>query len=199
MDLNDGSIAIVTIGAEDSGSPAAIDVMTAAGITVSVGHTAPTASQAQAAFDAGANMVTHLYNATDHPAAREPGLVGTALMRPDVRVGLIADLVHVHRTMLKMAFELKGPGGVVLVTDAIAWRAGKFDGRTVSIRNGAPCRALRHFSACCDRGRNGDPGSRSRSDRPRSYPSRPPGRPCGTRPTDPAAAGDLGARRAVLG
>lgn len=138
LGLDDGSIAIVTIGAEDQASPAAIEVMTAAGITVSIGHTAPTAAQAQAAFDAGATMVTHLYNATDHPAAREPGLVGTALMRPDVRVGLIADLVHVHRTMLKMAFELKGPGGVVLVTDAIAWQAGTFDGRSVTIRNGAP-------------------------------------------------------------
>jgi N-acetylglucosamine-6-phosphate deacetylase len=138
VDFSDGSIAIVTMGAENCASPAATEALTAVGITVSLGHTAPTSSQAQAAFDAGARMVTHIYNATDRPAAREPGLVGTALMTSGVRVGLIADLVHVHPTMIRMAFDLKGADGVVLVSDSIAWRAGTFDGRPIEIRNGAP-------------------------------------------------------------
>ena len=137
-DLDHDDIAIITVGAEHDSSPAAVAAFAANGVCVSLGHTAPDALQAQAAFDAGAGMVTHLYNAMNQPAGRAPGLAGVALTLPHVRAGLIADLVHVHPTMIKLAFDAKGGDGVALVSDAIAWRTGRFDGRMVTIRDGAP-------------------------------------------------------------
>ena len=50
--------------------------LSAAGIRVSLGHTAATSRQAKSSFNAGATSVTHLYNAMSPLTHREPGLVG---------------------------------------------------------------------------------------------------------------------------
>jgi N-acetylglucosamine-6-phosphate deacetylase len=147
--LDNGDIALVTIGAEHRAVPRTVRAITDSGIRVSLGHSAPTSAQAEAAFAAGARLVTHLYNAMGHPTAREPGLVGAALMDSDIRVAVIADLVHVHPTMLQIAFALKSGDGVVLVSDSIAWRAGRFDGRPVTVRNGAPRLADGRLAGSC--------------------------------------------------
>ena len=62
---------------------------------VSVGHSDATAAQVAAAADAGARMVTHLYDAQRPLHHREPGVVGQALADPRLTSGLIADLHHV--------------------------------------------------------------------------------------------------------
>jgi N-acetylglucosamine-6-phosphate deacetylase len=49
---------------------------------------------------------------------REPGLPGALLTSP-VPCGLIADGVHVHPAMVKLAFQSKGARGITLVTDAM--------------------------------------------------------------------------------
>jgi N-acetylglucosamine-6-phosphate deacetylase len=147
--LGEDRIALVTLGAEHAAAPATVQAVAAAGIHVSLGHTAPTWAQADAAFAAGARLVTHLYNAMDPATAREPGLVGAALMNRDVRVALIADLIHVDPTMIELAFALKGPDAVVLVSDAVAWRRGSLAGRPVTVRDGAPRRADGRLAGSC--------------------------------------------------
>jgi N-acetylglucosamine-6-phosphate deacetylase len=47
-------------------------------------------------------------------------LAGALLANPQVVVGLIADNIHVHPAMLKLAWQSKGSRGLVLVTDAMA-------------------------------------------------------------------------------
>ena len=59
---------------------------------------------------------------------RAPGLVGAFLTDDRLAVSLIADLVHVHPVALDVAFRCKPPDGVVLVTDAVAWRRGRAGG-----------------------------------------------------------------------
>ncbi|MBP7002868.1 N-acetylglucosamine-6-phosphate deacetylase [Amaricoccus sp.] len=111
---------IVTL-APAAASPAQVARLAAAGAMVSLGHADCTAAEARAALDAGARLVTHLYNAMSPLGHREPGLVGAALDDGRASAGLIADGVHVAVEPLRVALAAKrGPGALFLVTDAMA-------------------------------------------------------------------------------
>jgi N-acetylglucosamine-6-phosphate deacetylase len=106
--------------------PAQIRALCDAGVTVALGHTACDYDTACAAFDAGAVMATHLYNAMSGLKHREPGLVGATLDR-GAAFGLIADGVHVHPAALRIALRAS-PGAAVLVSDAMAVAGSRADG-----------------------------------------------------------------------
>ena len=114
-----GLLRIHTLAPELPGALDAIRRLTAAGVLVSIGHSDATAAQAEAAADAGARLVTHLFNAMRPLHHREPGLVGQALADPRLACGLIADLHHVAAPVCRLAFAAAA-GRVVLVTDAVA-------------------------------------------------------------------------------
>ena len=116
----DGGVRIVTLAPERPGALEMIQELVGRGVVVSIGHTAATAGQARAAFDAGATAVTHLFNAMPGLDHRQPGPVGAALADPRVTVGLIADGLHVDPLVVGLAWRLAGPGRVSAVTDAIA-------------------------------------------------------------------------------
>lgn len=112
------------------------------GVAASAGHSNASYEEALQAFDQGVHQVTHLFNAMPPLNHREPGLAGAALMNPDVRVEVIADGVHLHPRTIEMVARLKGPRGVILVTDAMraaGLGSGTFDlgGQTVSVADGA--------------------------------------------------------------
>jgi N-acetylglucosamine-6-phosphate deacetylase len=112
-------LTLLTLAPELPGAIDAIKRLTGAGVTVSIGHTDATAAQVEAAADAGATLVTHIFNAQRGLAHREPGVPGAALSDNRYRVGLIADLHHVAPEICTLIFRA-APGRVVLVTDAIA-------------------------------------------------------------------------------
>lgn len=87
-------------------------------ICVSVGHTCATFEQTQAAFDAGARNVTHLFNAQTGLHHRDPGVVGAALMDDRVYCELIADTFHIHKGLFPLIARMKGRK-LVLVTDSL--------------------------------------------------------------------------------
>jgi N-acetylglucosamine-6-phosphate deacetylase len=89
-------------------------------ITVSLGHSLATASQAQAAFARGATMVTHAFNAMPPLHHREPGLLGAAALTPRVYCGFIADGQHVTPLMLQWLLRASNAGELFLVSDALA-------------------------------------------------------------------------------
>jgi N-acetylglucosamine-6-phosphate deacetylase len=95
-------------------------MLVARGVVVSVGHSMATLEQAQLGIEAGVSYGTHLFNAMPSLAHREPGLVGALLAHPGVTVGVIADGVHVHPTLINIILKAKGPARVNLVSDAIA-------------------------------------------------------------------------------
>lgn len=110
---------LVTV-APETVTPEQIAALTGAGVLISLGHSDADAATALAAFDAGASMVTHLFNAMSQLGNREPGLVGAALAA-GVWAGLIADGIHVHPTTIAVALRAhEGPGKVLLVSDAMA-------------------------------------------------------------------------------
>jgi N-acetylglucosamine-6-phosphate deacetylase len=119
---------MVTVAPENA-TPAQIKAMSGAGILVSLGHSDIDYDTAMAAFDAGARCATHLFNAMSQPQARAPGLVGAALDHRNAASGLIADGVHVHPAMIRMALASnKGPSDVFLVTDSMATAGSKITG-----------------------------------------------------------------------
>ena len=114
-----GLLRMHTLAPERPGALAAIRRLVAAGVLVSVGHSDATAEQTEAAADAGARLVTHLFNAMRPLHHREPGVVGQCLADPRLTCGLIADLHHVAAPICRLAFAA-APGRIVLVTDAVA-------------------------------------------------------------------------------
>ncbi|MCO4315927.1 N-acetylglucosamine-6-phosphate deacetylase [Phyllobacterium sp. 21LDTY02-6] len=98
-----------------------ITAMADAGIIVSLGHSGASFEVAMAACDAGASMVTHLFNAMSQLGHRSPGLVGAALQSGALSAGLIADGFHVDKAAMSIALRAKqGPGRIFLVTDAMS-------------------------------------------------------------------------------
>ncbi len=62
-------------------------------------------------------MVTHLFNGMGPLHHRRPGLPGAALDDPRLVPSIIADFVHVHEVLVKVALEVRPDA--VLVTDAV--------------------------------------------------------------------------------
>ncbi len=132
-------VALVTLGAEQEDAAAATRLLAARGTTVAIGHTRATDAQLDAVVEAGARLVTHLFNGMSGLHHREPGVAAWALTHPTVAASLIADGVHVHPRMLRLAASSLGPGRTVLVTDAVAWRSGRAGPLgDLDLRDGAP-------------------------------------------------------------
>ncbi|MDQ2650542.1 MAG: N-acetylglucosamine-6-phosphate deacetylase [Actinomycetota bacterium] len=112
-------VALVTMAPDLPGADELQRDLLARGVVVSLGHTPATAQEATAAVDAGARWVTHLFNAMAPLHHREPGLAGVALTDDRLHVGLIADGIHVHPTVVRMAQQALG-ARLTLVTDAVA-------------------------------------------------------------------------------
>ncbi len=120
LDEVPGLVRMVTLAPELPGADRLVEALRRRGCVVSAGHSAASYEQAMRAFGSGIQAVTHLFNAMRGLHHREPGLAAAALDHPGVTAGLIADLVHVHPAMVRMAVRLKGWRHVALVTDAIA-------------------------------------------------------------------------------
>ena len=87
-------------------------------VTFSIGHTGADHATAVAALEWGASHFTHLFNAMTPLQHREPGVVGAALASADATAELIADGIHVHPAVLRIAVRAM-PHRIALVTDAI--------------------------------------------------------------------------------
>ncbi|GAP97044.1 N-acetylglucosamine-6-phosphate deacetylase [Leptolyngbya sp. NIES-2104] len=124
-----GIVKVMTLAPELDPSGNAIAYLKSLGITVSLGHSQATAAQAQRAFEQGASMVTHAFNAMPSLHHREPGLLGAAIANPTVYCGLIADGQHVTPIMIDILLRASQyDRGIFLVSDALS-PLGLLDGR----------------------------------------------------------------------
>ena len=71
------------------------------------------------AVEDGVRHVTHAFNAMRPLGHREPGMLGQPWSPPSCAAELVADNVHVHPATMRLLVQAKGPGGVVLVSDAV--------------------------------------------------------------------------------
>ncbi|MEH1805814.1 N-acetylglucosamine-6-phosphate deacetylase [Nostoc sp.] len=135
-------VKVITLAPELDPTGEVIPYLRSLGITVSLGHSQATSAQAQLAFELGATMVTHAFNAMPPLHHREPGLLGAAITHPDVMCGFIADGEHVSPTMLQILLRASyQEKGLFLVSDALSplglpdgvypW-----DSRQIEVKNG---------------------------------------------------------------
>ena len=96
-----------------------IGALAEAGVLLAGAHSAASYARTTAAIRAGLRGFTHLFNAMPPVANREPGIAGAALLSAETWCGLIADGIHVHPAMLKLALAAKPRGKLMLVTDAM--------------------------------------------------------------------------------
>ena len=132
------NVVLMTVAPEQAGVPAAVSQLVARGVRVAIGHTRCSEREFDDAVERGASLVTHLFNGMSGVHHREPGVAAFALTTPHVCCSLIADGVHLAPRVLRLAHDALGPGRAVLVTDAVAWRAGTVSGIGIELRDGAP-------------------------------------------------------------
>lgn len=136
----DGGVRMVTLAPELPGGLDAVRALAYAGVVAAVGHTDADAVRARAAFDAGATVVTHLFNAMPSLHHRRPGPIPVALADERVAVELILDGVHLDADVAAMATR-SARGGFLLVSDAMAAAAAAdgdylLGGLAVTVRGG---------------------------------------------------------------
>ncbi|WP_342001234.1 N-acetylglucosamine-6-phosphate deacetylase [Microbacterium sp. LWH7-1.2] len=127
LEAGRGTIRQVTLAPERQGAFDAIRRFVEAGVAVAVGHTNADADTTRRAFDAGATLITHAFNAMPGIHHRAPGPVVSALRDERVTLEVIADGVHVDLELIATLFAVAGDR-IALVTDAMA-AAGAQDGR----------------------------------------------------------------------
>lgn len=115
-----GHVRMITVAPELPGALDLIGAASSSGVVTAVGHTEASYEQTLAAFDAGATVATHLYNAMRPLGHRDPGPIAASLGDDRVTVELILDNVHVHPGAARLVFQAAGAGRVSLVTDAMA-------------------------------------------------------------------------------
>jgi N-acetylglucosamine-6-phosphate deacetylase len=115
----DRGVALVTLAPELPGALDLVRWLVDRGVVVSLGHSAATAEEAVAGIDAGARWATHLFNCMPPLHHRDPGLAAVALTDERLAVGVIADGLHVHPLMVRLAAAALGDR-LTLVTDAVA-------------------------------------------------------------------------------
>lgn len=127
VDAARGTAVMVTLAPELPGGLDSVRLLADSGVVAAVGHTEASYAQARAAVDAGARAATHLFNAMPPLGHRAPGAIAALLEDERVTVELINDGVHLHPSVLRLAWRAAGPGRVAFVTDAMA-AAGMGDG-----------------------------------------------------------------------
>ncbi len=121
-----GLVKLVAIAPETEG---AIDcIREGSAFQFSVAHTTADYDTALAAMQAGANHVTHTYNAMPPFLNRAPGVVGAAFDCKDTFIELIGDGVHVHESVVRATFEMFTAERLVLISDSME-ATGKPDGK----------------------------------------------------------------------
>lgn len=85
---------------------------------VSIAHTCATYEDAMAAYAAGADHTTHLFNAMPAFTHRAPGVVGAAA-DAGAYVELICDGIHIHPSVIRAVFKLFGEDKVCMISDSM--------------------------------------------------------------------------------
>lgn len=85
--------------------------------TVSLAHTTADYDTSVVAFEAGARLVTHLFNGMNPFLHRTPGLVGAAADYASF-AELICDGLHIHPSVIRAAYKMF-EGRIILISDSL--------------------------------------------------------------------------------
>ena len=119
LEAADGSLRQITIAPELPHGMSAIRRFAEAGTVPAVGHCDADYATARRAFDEGAGLMTHMFNAMNGLHHREPGPIPAAVEDPRVTIELINDGFHVQDPMVRLGVGF-APHRLAFVTDAMA-------------------------------------------------------------------------------
>jgi N-acetylglucosamine-6-phosphate deacetylase len=123
LEAGGGHIKIWDVSPELKGAPEVIEELSRQGIVCSIAHTEATIEQGRAAVDAGARLVTHLFDVFVPPentgsGVYPHGLVDYLLIEDRLKCEIIGDGTHVPHILVEKAFRCKTPDELVFVTDS---------------------------------------------------------------------------------
>ncbi|HVX44016.1 MAG TPA: N-acetylglucosamine-6-phosphate deacetylase [Mycobacteriales bacterium] len=121
-------VGIITLAPELPGSADYIRAVTETGVVVSIGHSAATSADIEAAVAAGARLSTHLGNGSHAVLPRHPNYIWDQLAADDLSASFIADGHHLPPAVLTVMLRAKGIERSILVSDTVAL-AGQAPGR----------------------------------------------------------------------
>lgn len=135
------AIKIVTLAPEEEGARQLVAHLKELGVVPSIGHTGAKCADIQNAVKAGAENVTHAYNAQSPLHHREIGTVGSALLYDELNAELIADTIHVSVPAIQLLVKCKPKEKLTLITDAIRAKGladgeSELGGQVVIVKNG---------------------------------------------------------------
>lgn len=119
LDITGGKLTMMTVAPELEGGLEIIRRLADLKIVASFAHSEADYEQTLAGITAGISHVTHLFNAMSGVHHRAPGPLVAIFESENVTAQLIADGVHIHPSILKLAFDILGPERVVLITDGM--------------------------------------------------------------------------------
>lgn len=115
-ELSGGLVKLITYAPEKPGAHELEEYCIQHDIVPSAGHSNATREQMKHSL---ATHITHLYNAQRGLRHREPGVTGDALMEDNLYTEIIADGFHVVPDMIRLAYQIKGPDRMELITDSL--------------------------------------------------------------------------------
>ena len=125
LEKSNNNVKIISVDPNLTGSEDFISEYAKRGIVISLAHTSANYETAVKAIDAGADHVTHLFNAMNPLNHRAPGLIGAAFDRR-LFSELICDGIHVDPTLIRMWFTLMADR-MIIISDSMQ-AAGLKDG-----------------------------------------------------------------------
>lgn len=119
LEASNGCIRQITIAPELPHAIEAISRFAEAGVIPAIGHCAADYATAKRGFNAGARIMTHVFNAMNGLHHREPGPIPAAVEDPRVTLEMINDGFHIQNSMVKFSFGF-APHRTAFITDAMA-------------------------------------------------------------------------------
>ena len=109
------NVKMITVAPEAEGM---IEFIKSVDAVVSIGHTDCNYETAVSAIEAGANSLTHTFNAMPPMLHRAPGPIGAAVEK-QIYAQLICDGKHVEKSVVLAAYKMFGSDRLVLISDMI--------------------------------------------------------------------------------
>lgn len=119
IEASNSKIKIMSLAPEIDGGITLIEELLENGMVPGAVHTDATFQEAIDAINRGLRLTCHTFNAMRPINHREPGICTAALIFDTLFSEFIADGFHLSFPILEMAYRMKGPEKMVLVSDAV--------------------------------------------------------------------------------
>jgi len=126
LDAGQGAITMITLAPELDGGIEAVEYLSSRGVTVALGHSQADAATTNAAFAAGAKLITHFSNGMPKPSKGASTIAEASLAQKKIPLEMIIDGVHVSDEILREVLA-SGEQRTILITDSMS-AAGGADG-----------------------------------------------------------------------